>query len=461
MVITPPPFSIPVVLRRNEPSACSMGAGRKIALLAVHHVHWDGRILTGGAEKYILQTVAALLEAGARVHVGYSGDNIYAPLASEFQSGLTLEALNWISPELRGDREFSPRLIWQRRRWLRRTGADTLMVIQQASGATFMNALLAARSLGLRVVESIRQPPPEPLAPAARPRLRLIPIGDGRHRRQRQRIRRPASLCHAITFNSRSIADAYVRRFGIDPRRVRVIPNGEVIHADGCRSRQATGDRIVAVGRLTHAKGADTLLDAFARLAGHRPDVSLEYVGNGDLETSLRERARGLGLLDRVHFRGYERDRDLAFRNAQVCAHLSRRESMSNTVLEAMARGIPCVASDVGGMSELVRDDVTGLLVPPGNSEAAAAAIVRLLEEPGLADRLACNALAWSREHHDLRQTSVATARTILGIEGEPIAGSNDSNTPMGIRTPVAGMKSQCPSPLDDGGGVLRGGILR
>src|SRR5262245_43644421 len=101
------------------------GRGRCVAILAVHHVRVDGQTLTGGAEKYIQMVIRALLRSGARVHVGYSGDSIYDEILAESgPARLSVENTGWLDARLSGDRRLSPRLLRQRRRWLRACGAD-------------------------------------------------------------------------------------------------------------------------------------------------------------------------------------------------------------------------------------------------------------------------------------------------------------------------------------------------
>src|SRR5207249_2994750 len=106
--------------------------------------------------------------------------------------------------------------------------------------------------------------------------------------------------CDAIIFNSRRVADAHFAAYGFPRRRACIIPNGELVTA---RDRSWSGipaTRIGSVGRVTEAKGADLLLDAFDRVARTHPAVALTYYGDGPLIPLLRRRAEAMGLAGRV-----------------------------------------------------------------------------------------------------------------------------------------------------------------
>lgn len=376
-----------------------LAAGRRVTVLAAHHVEVGGIVYRGGAEKYTRMIIRALLECGARVHVGYSGTSIYDDLLDcAHPRQLTVERTNWIDANLSGDARLHLRTIFARRRWLRSTRADSVFVVQQAGGGAFGASILAARSLGMRVVVSARQQP--------------MAIAEG-SRRLHWRRRIPAMAAGAIIFNSRKVADAYGAEYGWPAEKFHVIPNGERV--DYPPREIAHPRRILCVGRVTEAKGADVLLAAFERIAPRFADARLIFVGDGPDVPALRARAAASGLDGRVRFAGHLRDRDAFFGEADICVQLSRRESMSNSVLEAMARGLPCVVTDVGGMTELVVDGQTGFVVSPGDSLAATGAIQRLLESADLCRRMGRSAQARVRERFDLGDVMGRSIRAILG----------------------------------------------
>lgn len=144
---------------------------------------------------------------------------------------------------------------------------------------------------------------------------------------------------------------------------------------------------VVAVGRLEPVKALDTLIDAMAQPA-LRERACLHLVGDGPLRAALTERAAAAGLAAVVRFHGFRRDALNLIGHADCLALSSRHEGIPYVVLEALALGTPVVATRVGGIPEVIRDDVDGLLVAPGSPSALAGALARLGDEPGLRERL-------------------------------------------------------------------------
>ena len=121
------------------------------------------------------------------------------------------------------------------------------------------------------------------------------------------------------------------------------------------------------------------------------PDATLLVVGEGSRRDALEELAADLGIADRVVFTGRRDDVPAVTAALDIAVLPSYREALGLTVLEAMALSRPVVASDVGGIPEMIEDGRTGLLVPPRDPAALAAAIIRLLRDHPLADTLARN----------------------------------------------------------------------
>ncbi len=150
------------------------------------------------------------------------------------------------------------------------------------------------------------------------------------------------------------------------------------------------GARVIGtIGRLAEIKRQDVLIAAFAGLADRFPEVHLLLVGDGPLEADLRALTAGLGLAERVHFAGYESQPERALWQMDVFALTSRSEGMPVSILEAWAAGVPIVASNVGGIPELITDGQTGRLVPALDVSAATEALAGLLADPDQARSLA------------------------------------------------------------------------
>jgi rhamnosyl/mannosyltransferase len=170
---------------------------------------------------------------------------------------------------------------------------------------------------------------------------------------------------------------------------------------------------ILAIGRLTYYKGFGFLIRAVATVE----DVELHIVGEGSLRDELWQLAKVLEVDDRVHFHGGLDDRGLAARLAAsdcVCLpSIERTEAFGLVLLEAMAFGRATVSSRVldSGMSWVVEDEVTGLLVPPRDVEALAAALARLRDDPALAARLGEAGRQRFRKHFAIEPSAAALTR--------------------------------------------------
>jgi glycosyltransferase involved in cell wall biosynthesis len=146
---------------------------------------------------------------------------------------------------------------------------------------------------------------------------------------------------------------------------------------------------VVTLRRLSHDKGIDMLVEAWASIAPLHPDWRLSIFGSGPDEESLRRQARDLGLDDEQIFHGLTTDLDAALSSASVYALPSREEGFPIALMEAMAYGLPSVAFDCApGIRELLEDECSGLLVNPGNVPGFAAALERLMKDPDLRRRL-------------------------------------------------------------------------
>jgi glycosyltransferase involved in cell wall biosynthesis len=152
------------------------------------------------------------------------------------------------------------------------------------------------------------------------------------------------------------------------------------------------------VANFTVKKDQATLLRAMAALGRDRPTVRLVLVGSGPLEAELRHRAADLGLAGRAAFVGSRHDVLELLPAFDVFALSSRFEGLPIALLEAMAAGLPCVATNVGGIPEVVTDGRDGLLVEPGDPDALATALGKVLADDGLRAELGWRAAARSED---------------------------------------------------------------
>lgn len=151
----------------------------------------------------------------------------------------------------------------------------------------------------------------------------------------------------------------------------------------------ADAQLVGVVARLEPEKGHSTLLEAWPAVVAAVPSARLLVVGEGSRRDALEVQAADLGIADRVVFTGRRDDVPAVTAALDVAVLPSYREAQGLTILEAMALSRPVVASAVGGIPEMIEDGKSGLLVPPHDAPALAAAIVRLLRDHAYADMLA------------------------------------------------------------------------
>jgi glycosyltransferase involved in cell wall biosynthesis len=268
------------------------------------------------------------------------------------------------------------RALLRLRRALRRRGADVLHTHVHFS----LNVLgrLAGRLAGAAVVSHVH--------------IENVFRADGLGRpAQRALDRATARLCARILAVSEATRDAVVAD-GYPRSRIEVVPNGvDLVRAEPERLEGLPLDTpvVIEVARLAPVKGQRELIRALARV----PEAVLVLVGvafesDGAYRDELAQEARAAGVDGRVVFAGYRPDAQALVAGADVFVLPSHAEGMPITILEAMAQERPVVATRVGGSAEVVVDGETGLLVPPGDEEALAAALQDLLGDAELRRRL-------------------------------------------------------------------------
>jgi glycosyltransferase involved in cell wall biosynthesis len=198
---------------------------------------------------------------------------------------------------------------------------------------------------------------------------RVVPNSEGLRRQLTERYRLPARKVSVVQ-NPLEIEEIVAQ--GEDGRRGDARPSGLPL--------------VLGIGRLTREKGFDLLICAAAE--ARRP-FRLVLLGEGRGKKNLRDLAGRLGVADRVEFAGFHENPYAWLHNTAVFVLPSRYEGFPNSLLEAMALGVPCVATRCPtGPEEIVTDGVDGLLVPVEDPGALAAAIDRLLGDPELRERL-------------------------------------------------------------------------
>src|SRR5215203_893437 len=190
---------------------------------------------------------------------------------------------------------------------------------------------------------------------------------------------------------------------GVDENRLHVIPPGvNPSLFEGPFEDPFLGvgrPRVLFVGRLASQKGVSTLVAAAGLLED--PSARLLLVGDGPERKALEKEAKRIGMGNRLHFVGFVAHERLpaVLVHADLLVLPSIYEELGTVLLEAMQAGLPVVASRTGGIPDVIEDGVNGLLVPPGEPEALARAINRVLADRGLAYRLSEGAQARAKDY--------------------------------------------------------------
>jgi glycosyltransferase involved in cell wall biosynthesis len=183
----------------------------------------------------------------------------------------------------------------------------------------------------------------------------------------------------AVVANSRGLRDLAAAFDGRIP--ISIIPNGVEAIEFTAGEREWDSPRLLTVGRVVHQKGLDLAMRALSGLK----DLAWEWqiAGDGNRMQALVDLAVSLGISDRVHFLGWQSRRDLIawYHRANLFLFPSRHEGMPNAVLEAMASGLPVVATRIPGTEELIVDGKSGVLVPPEDPAALREALRALLPD--------------------------------------------------------------------------------
>lgn len=204
-------------------------------------------------------------------------------------------------------------------------------------------------------------------------------------------------LAHRILVNSEAIREHIIANDGAQPSKIVVVKNGVVPASPGANARTElcrelgldAGVTIVGiVARLQAVKGHRFFINAASEVLRSRTDAHFVLVGDGPLRTEIERQAFELGITDRVHLVGDRTNVSRLVAAFDLLVLASLHEGLPNAVMEAMAAGVPVVATAVGGTKELITDSETGYLAPPSNSAALAERILFALGDESHRDEI-------------------------------------------------------------------------
>jgi len=248
--------------------------------------------------------------------------------------------------------------------------------------------------------------------------IRLVPTGE--HDLAQRLDNLTTRFADHVVSNSQSGA-RFARNYWVPDERVSVVHNGRDLSKFDCdppeelrESFGVPGDAplVGTVGRLIDRKGHDELLDAWVTVRAKRPDAHLLVVGDGPRRAHLEAKAGHLGIDDSVHFAGLRDDVPDLLAAMDAFVFPSHYEGLPGALLEAMAAGLPCLATPVDGNSELLEAYDSGLFFEVDDDAAMARALLLVLDNPDVASDLGENARRRATEHFDV-DTMVGNFETV------------------------------------------------
>lgn len=203
-------------------------------------------------------------------------------------------------------------------------------------------------------------------------------------------MRRVYSLMTAFICNANMVKDHFVKQFGIDAKRAYVLRNGVDVDSLPYLEHKGATKHIGIVGNMTrHVKRTDLFIKAAGIVAQQYPDITWHIIGEGHLRAELETLAKERKVFDKIIFAGRIEQVAAYLEKLDIAVICSDSEGLSNALIEYMFKGCATVATHVGGNPELITDGVSGLLVPPDNEQALAGALIRLIADNSLRERIA------------------------------------------------------------------------
>lgn len=358
----------------------------------------------GGASIHVRDLAREMIARGHEVTVLVGGAG---PVTRQMEAaGVPFQSLRFLARSIHPVRDF---LALRELTAALRTLAPDLVSLHTAKAGLL--GRLACRKLGIPCIHT-----PHGLAVGTRISPILGPLFTVLERLA-------ARSCVAIVCVSEAEKRLALAKHIAPPGRLRVIYNGMPDLGEESLARPAEEPpRVCSVARLDAPKDHETLFLALAALV-HLP-WTLELVGDGPRERKLRALAGSLNLEERIIWRGYLPSSAGSLSRAGLFVLASRSEAFPRSILEAMRAGLPVIASDVGGVAEALTDGESGLLVPPGDPEALAAALERLLKNAPLRQRMGLAA----RQSFYSRFLFGRMAEATSGLYDEAVRGTKQGN---------------------------------
>ncbi|HLX56503.1 MAG TPA: glycosyltransferase family 4 protein [Ktedonobacteraceae bacterium] len=234
-----------------------------------------------------------------------------------------------------------------------------------------------------------------------------------------------------VVLSSRMKVSLADHNFILPGVRIRLIPNGvdisHFIPTPDDPSRDERAQVVVCISGMRYEKGIDVLLQAWYLVQQQAPQARLIIVGRGSLQPQLERMAETLGIADSVEFTGMQSDVLAQLYRGDLAVLPSRWEGMPNAVLEAMACGLPCVATRVSGSEDIIEHGVDGLLVEPEDYQDMAQALLTLLCDPLLIQKYGRAARETIERRYSLEQIMDRYVELYQNMAGDPCQDAEDT----------------------------------
>ena len=269
----------------------------------------------------------------------------------------------------------APRWLMEIRKLLKREKPDCVV-----SFIGRINALVLTAALGLKLPVIVSE--------------RNDPRHDGRGKGMLAYCDTLYKTARAVVFQTKAEEECFsdtVKAKGV------IIPNP--VSVEGAVRRESEGFRVVTAGRLAEQKNHKMLMDAMERVTREIPEARCTIYGEGELRSELEDYVREKGLEGTVFLPGHVLDIHEKIADASVFVLTSEYEGLPNALIEAMMLGIPCITTDYPGAEEVMRDGVTGLIVPRGDGNALARKLILLARDRETGSTLGRNAQRDAEEY--------------------------------------------------------------
>jgi glycosyltransferase involved in cell wall biosynthesis len=381
--LTPPDGALKSTSSRNDkPKAQPPGQGKKIMFVLPKATEF------GGIERHLLELLSRLPQPlPPPTVVCFDRDIITARMDQEQHGQQVVKCVK------------EPRSLWDWLRIIRKEKPDTIVFLYNSIEAFPWQAPLAAALAGVRKRISIQHliPPPLPLSAQAKSPRDLLRRLIGRQARNVLKLKTSARISSYLSSTtvcvSNAVRNALVNVYGFRPGKTIVVLNG--VSTSNYSASKTNGAVVrtrldidpeefvlVCAARLVEEKGIDVLIRAVSRVVRQGVPCKCIILGDGPLREQLQQKVNLEGLWDYVFFEGFQPDVRPYLQAASAFILTSYLEGLPISILEAMASGLPCIVTNVGGNAEAIENGVTGLVIPPGSAEAAADAIVYLATNP-------------------------------------------------------------------------------